>query len=99
MSRLWRDILLVRRLHTLMVARAHFESTPRATSDTIYGLCQADKVVAERKLPARLPIGLQPVEPPLASFLRLNMMSHLRMAMRESETIAGLVVEHPGWPE
>ena len=78
-----------------MVAKAHFKSAPRATSDAFYGLCRVDKVVAGSYwLPCPLP-----VVPPLAKSLRLQVMIHLRMAMGESETIEGLVSEHPGWPE
>ena len=64
-------------------------------SDAFNGLCQVDKVVAEGYwLPCPLP-----VVPPLAKSLRLQVMLHLRMAMGESETIEGLVSEHPGWLE
>ena len=58
MSRLWRDILLARRLHSLIVARTHFKSAPRATSGAFNGLCQVDKVVAESYiwLPCPLPV-------------------------------------------
>ena len=78
-----------------MVAKAHFKSAPRAISDAFYGLCQVDKVVAESSWLPRP----WPVVPPLANSLRVQLMIHLRMAMGESETIEGLVSEHPGWPE